>query len=186
MTTDTTWTERSRDDWREWALVEIVYALLKEQGPTGEARSYRELFEQAAEIKGLPPSSRDEALVQFYTDLNTDGRFVSLSDGLWGLKGWYTTEQYEDDKAYLSLSLDDEDAFYDDLDAYVLEDEEDIDRPLVDEEGVLEDEEIIEEDEDVLPDDEDALVLPDDEDAILEEDVGLDDDDAHSDETEED
>ncbi|PTQ57430.1 MAG: DNA-directed RNA polymerase delta subunit [Candidatus Carbobacillus altaicus] len=183
MTTHTTFTDQGRDDRREWALVEIVYALLKEQGTAGEARSYRELFEQAAEIKGLPRERWDDALVKFYTDLNMDGRFVSLSDGLWGLKAWYTTEQYEDDKAYLSLSLDDDEAFFDDLDEYVL-DEEDEDLPLVDDEEALEVDEIIDEEEDVLPDEEDALVLPDEDEAILDE-AALADEDVDEDATDE-
>ncbi|MBE3594931.1 MAG: DNA-directed RNA polymerase subunit delta [Candidatus Carbobacillus altaicus] len=184
MTTHTTFTDQGRDDRREWALVEIVYALLKEQGTAGEARSYRELFEQAAEIKGLPRERWDEALVKFYTDLNMDGRFVSLSDGLWGLKAWYTTEQYEDDKAYLSLSLDDDEAFFDDLDEYVLDEEEDEDLPLVDDEEALEVDEIIDEEEDVLPDEEDALVLPDEDEAILDE-AALADEDVDEDATDE-
>ncbi|MBE3597044.1 MAG: DNA-directed RNA polymerase subunit delta [Hydrogenibacillus sp.] len=137
-------------DAQEWSMIELAHRILEAQGT---AMSFRDLFARIAELKGLSPEAHDRWLVQFYTDLNTDGRFVSLSDGEWGLKPWYPTEQYEDGAAYLALVGDeleeDIDAFdVDEGDEDALLDETGEDDPLSFDEAL--DEALI--DEDLEPD----------------------------------
>ncbi|CAM3410085.1 DNA-directed RNA polymerase subunit delta [Hydrogenibacillus schlegelii] len=127
------------EDVRETAMIDLAHRLLLEHG---SALNFRELFRRIAELKGFPPEEHDRWLVQFYTDLNTDGRFVSLSDGEWGLKAWYPTEQYEDGAQYLALigdELDEElDVLGEEEEGLGLEEEEE--RLDLDDEELLDDE----------------------------------------------
>ena len=35
-------------------------------------------------------------VVQFYTDLNTDGRFLNVGENQWGLRDWYSVDDIEE------------------------------------------------------------------------------------------
>jgi hypothetical protein len=35
-------------------------------------------------------SKIENRIVQFYTDLNTDGRFLNVGENIWGLRDWYS------------------------------------------------------------------------------------------------
>ena len=38
----------------------------------------------------------ENRIVQFYTDLNTDGRFLNVGENLWGLRDWYSVDDIEE------------------------------------------------------------------------------------------
>ena len=35
-------------------------------------------------------------VLQFYTDLNTDGRFLNVGENQWGLRDWYSVDDIEE------------------------------------------------------------------------------------------
>lgn len=78
----------------EQSMIEIATDLLKEEK---KAMHYRDLFDQVAKIKQLTKKQQDGVIAQFYTDLNLDGRFLTLGQGLWGLKVWYPVEQIDEE-----------------------------------------------------------------------------------------
>src|SRR5699024_8964741 len=38
----------------------------------------------------------ENRIVQFYTDLNTDGRFLNVGENIWGLRDWYSVADIEE------------------------------------------------------------------------------------------
>ena len=38
----------------------------------------------------------ENRIVQFYTDLNTDGRFLNVGENQWGLRDWYSVDDIEE------------------------------------------------------------------------------------------
>ncbi|MQH79788.1 DNA-directed RNA polymerase subunit delta, partial [Escherichia coli] len=117
---------------------------------------------------------------QFYTDLNTDGRFLNVGENLWGLRDWYSVDDIEekiaptiqkfdildaDDEEDQNLKLLGEDEMDDDDDIPAqTDDQEELNDPEDEqvEEEINHSDIVIEEDEDEL--DEDEEVFEDEED----------------------
>ncbi|MGO1057583.1 DNA-directed RNA polymerase subunit delta [Planococcus sp. FY231025] len=88
--------ELSRDELIEESFVDLTYAMLEE---THETRTYSELVAEIENLLGLSKEDMKARLVQFYTDLNIDGRFLILGENRWGLREWYPVEQIEEESA---------------------------------------------------------------------------------------
>lgn len=84
----------SKEDLAEMSMVETAYALM-----VSEHKSYNfyDLLEEVAKRKGFSKSEMDARISFLYTDLNIDGRFLTLGDNQWGLKAWYPHEQSEEE-----------------------------------------------------------------------------------------
>jgi DNA-directed RNA polymerase subunit delta len=159
-----------QEKWQEVALVDLSYEVLNNNG---KAMNYRDIFGQAAQMKGLGDEELMELLPQVYTEMNLDGRFICISQGNWGLRKWYSTESIEesveslarakgidddDDYAFEDEEYQDadEDEIFDDADSFdSLDDDDDEDHDEDEEEVDLleEDEEV----EDEFEDDEDEF-----------------------------
>jgi DNA-directed RNA polymerase subunit delta len=144
-----------QEKWQEVALVDLSYVVLNDNG---KAMNYREIFNQAAQMKGLADDDLMELLPQVYTEMNLDGRFICISQGNWGLRKWYSTESIEESVESLARAKG-----IDDDDDYAFEDEEVEDEIFDDvdsfdslEEDDAEEEEEEEEEEDLLEDDAEA------------------------------
>ena len=86
--------EYSKEELADFSLVELTNLILEEEN---KATDYKDLFNKVADIKKMSSNQRDEYLLQFYTDLNVDGRFMTAGSNLWGLKSWYTVDQFDED-----------------------------------------------------------------------------------------
>ncbi|RBW68687.1 DNA-directed RNA polymerase subunit delta [Bacillus taeanensis] len=122
-----------KEDLHEIASIDIINILLQE---AKQPVSFYTLMDQVQQYKKLSEEEKKVRALQAYTDLNVDGRFVSLGDNQWGLKAWYPVEQTEEELATTIKSKkrrkkddDDENDFdlvdeYDELDDL---DDEDLD-----------------------------------------------------------
>ncbi|MEH7030831.1 DNA-directed RNA polymerase subunit delta [Priestia megaterium] len=143
----------SKTDLKEMSMIEIAYALLEEKTDR-QAMSFQEII---AEIKAAAEMSDQELktrLAQFYTDINIDGRFLTVGDNHWGLRGWYPFDQAEEEvipvaKPKKKKAVVEEVEDFDDLEEDL--DYEDVDD--LDEEEDFEDIDELEEDEDDLAED---------------------------------
>ncbi|HSP21741.1 MAG TPA: DNA-directed RNA polymerase subunit delta [Planococcus sp. (in: firmicutes)] len=88
--------ELSRDELIEESFVDLTYAMLEE---THETKTYAELITEIENLLGLSKEDMKARLVQFYTDMNIDGRFLILGENRWGLREWYPVEQIEEESA---------------------------------------------------------------------------------------
>ncbi|MDX8344044.1 DNA-directed RNA polymerase subunit delta [Rossellomorea sp. YZS02] len=169
----------SKEELRQTSFIELAHEILVEKK---QAMAFEEIVK---EIKGLLEISDKEVksrLLQFYTDLNIDGRYIAMGDNRWGLREWYPVDQIEEETVPTMKSskkkkakkkdedldlddfddLDDEDLDYDDLDDsdddddLTDDDDDDIDVDDADEDlDIDEDEEELEIDEFDDVDDED-------------------------------
>lgn len=160
----------SQEERKGMSFIEVAQFILEERK---EPMSFQELTKEIATILELSESELRSRMLQFYTDLNVEGRFFSLGSNHWGLRKWYPSDQVKEEivitpkkKRKKKASeeddelIEDEDDLYDsdDLDEddeednesleELREEDDDLDADLLDEDFDLEDEDIDFEDED--------------------------------------
>lgn len=169
----------SKEELQQLSLIEMAYEYMKN---SKQPISFNELVSEIAAAVGLSDQEMRSRLVQFYTDLNVDGRFLSLGENRWGLRVWYPVDTQEEEvvtavkpkKKKLKKVVDED---LDDFDAIEDEDYDDID-DFDDEDDLLDDEEEVFDELDEVDDefDDDDEVIEDDEEFELDEDEDLDED----------
>ncbi|MCG7313570.1 DNA-directed RNA polymerase subunit delta [Priestia flexa] len=145
----------SKEELKEMSMIEIAYALLSEKTDR-QAISFQEIIDEIVKATEMSDTELKSRIAQFYTDINIDGRFLTVGENYWGLRGWYPFDQAEEDivpaakpkkkKAKKAVvdelddfdDLEEEDLDFDDLDELAEEEEEDFDDL---EEDVIEEEE---------------------------------------------
>ena len=175
--------EMTQEQLREESLIDLAYAILEDRK---SAINFNDLLAEIQSYNGMTDAELKERLVQFYTDLNVEGRFLLNQENGWGLREWYKVETIEEETAPTVktrkkkkvteddededdiLELDEEDVvFEEDFDEFVDEDDEDEE----DVEDVVEELELLEADiedldaeieEDLIDDDEDEFELEED------------------------
>lgn len=76
------------------SFIEIAYELLNEKK---QAVPFKDIVDEVSQLLGLSEEEVRAKLAQFYTDINIDGRFISLGENRWGLRVWYPVDQTEDE-----------------------------------------------------------------------------------------
>ncbi|MEH7011199.1 DNA-directed RNA polymerase subunit delta [Neobacillus niacini] len=174
----------SKEQLKELSLIEMAYEFLKN---SKQPISFNQLIVEIAAATELTEAQIRSRIAQFYTDINIDGRFLSLGDNRWGLRVWYPVDTAEEEvvtvikpKKKKAKKVVDEDELedfdeieedYDELDDFADEDdllddeEDDLLDDLDDVDDLDEDEDVIEDDDEFELDDEEDLdeVLDDDE-----------------------
>ncbi|PTE73631.1 DNA-directed RNA polymerase subunit delta [Staphylococcus devriesei] len=164
----------------EKSFIDMAYTLLNDKGTT------MNLYDIIDEFRNLGHYEYEEIenrVIQFYTDLNTDGRFLNVGENQWGLRDWYSVDDIEEKIAPTIQKfdiLDDEDE--EDKNLKLLgEDEMDDDTDIP---AQTDDQETLDDSEDEQVEDEiaesDLVIQEDDEDLDDEEDE-LDDDEEDKD-----
>lgn len=172
----------TKEQLAEESSIDIAYAVLAEKG---EHLTLRQLMDEVRKLNGVTVRAMAENLHRINTNINIDGRFLSIDDIRWGLREWYPVDQLEAETAPVVRARrkrrksDDSDDEIDDDDLEEV-DEDGFDIIDIDEDDEDEDvEEIVETEEidvdaDLLEDDEDDEDIPDnvifDEDSDDEED----------------
>lgn len=123
----------------EESLIELAYAILEDKK---QAMPLNDLLKEIQKLNGISDADLKARLVQFYTDLNVEGRFLLNQENGWGLREWYKVETIEEETAPTIKTrkkktkaveededladLDEEDVlFEEDFDEFVEEEEED-------------------------------------------------------------
>ncbi len=178
----------------EKSFIDMAYTLLNDKGETmnlydmaytllndkGETMNLYDIIDEFRALGDYEYEEIENRVVQFYTDLNTDGRFLNVGENLWGLRDWYSVDDIEekiaptiqkfdildaDDEEDQNLKLLGEDEMDDDDDIPAqTDDQEELNDPEDEqvEEEINHSDIVIEEDEDEL--DEDEEVFEDEED----------------------
>ncbi|WP_067841127.1 DNA-directed RNA polymerase subunit delta [Amphibacillus sediminis] len=84
----------NHDNLHDLSMIELAIIILEHEK---KALNYQDLFDKVAELKRFSSADKEAFIAQFYTDLNIDGRFLTLGSGLWGLKVWYPVEQIDEE-----------------------------------------------------------------------------------------
>lgn len=77
----------------EHSFIEMAYILLSENGK--ETNLY-DMIDEFKKLGDYQDSEIENRILQFYTDLNTDGRFLSVDENIWGLRDWYSVDDIEE------------------------------------------------------------------------------------------
>ncbi|KAB7671863.1 DNA-directed RNA polymerase subunit delta [Bacillus sp. B1-b2] len=143
----------TKEELQEMFLIEVAYEILN-GGKT--PYSFHEILAEVSRILELSDEEVHAKMAQFYTDINIDGRFLSLGDNRWGLRTWYPVDKSEEDvvtvtkpkKKKSKKAVEDDFDDFDDAD----EDFEDFEEDL-DDEDLLDEDEDLDEEDDLLDDD---------------------------------
>ena len=73
----------------EVSMIRVAKAVLEEKG---EVMDFNEIVQEVANFAGLDETVMSNRVVQFYTDMNVDGEFISLGENTWGLRNWYPVD----------------------------------------------------------------------------------------------
>ena len=154
----------------ERSFIDMTYTLLHEKGAT---MNLYDIIDECRSLGGYDYEEIENRVVQFYTDLNTDGRFLNVGENEWGLRDWYSVDDIEEKIAPTIQKFD----ILDD------EDEEDKNLKLLGEDEMDDDDDIPAQtdDQETLDDDDNEPV----EDEMNETDIVLDEDDEDLDDEEE-
>lgn len=162
----------------EESLINLTYAILEEKH---QPLVFAEILQAITDLGARTPEEIKAASIQFYTDINIDGRFIVLGENRWGIREWYAIDQVEEETAPTvkirkkkSKAVDEEDL--EDLDEDEIEFDEDFDEFVHDNE----DDEEVEDEEDF-----DSADIEGIEDEDLDEDIDIEDEDFDIDEEEE-
>ncbi|WHY00600.1 DNA-directed RNA polymerase subunit delta [Neobacillus sp. DY30] len=156
----------SKEQLKEFSLIELAYEFLKN---SKQPIAFNDLINEIAAATELTEDQIRSRIAQFYTDINIDGRFLSLGENRWGLRVWYPVDTQEEEvvtvikpKKKKAKKVVDEDELedFDDID----EDYDELD-DFADEDDLLDDE-----DDDLLDDLDDVDDLDDDDDVIDDDD----------------
>ncbi|PTK63396.1 DNA-directed RNA polymerase subunit delta [Staphylococcus haemolyticus] len=143
------------------SFIDMAYTLLNDKGAT---MNLYDIIDEFKDLGGYEFEEIENRVVQFYTDLNTDGRFLNVGENQWGLRDWYSVDDIEEKIAPTIQKFD------------ILDDEDEEDKNL----KLLGDDEM--DDDDDIPaqtDDQETLDDPEDEqveDEISESDLVIEDD----------
>lgn len=171
--------ELTKKELQEESMIDIAFAVLTERR---EALTLEQLMNEIRELTGMTEKQMKDKLLQFYTDMNIDGRFLAINNNQWGLREWYPVDQIEEETApVVKVRKKKKKKAYDDEDEEEEDDEEVEEDELFDEgfdelddeeelDEEEEEEEIIEIEEDLIDDEEGLEIVPDEELDIEDED----------------
>lgn len=181
--------EMTKEQLAEESLIDLAYAILEEKK---SPIAFLELLKEIQNLNGLPEEAIQDRLVQFYTDMNIDGRFLVNQENGWGLREWYKVETIEEEtaptvksrkrKSKASADEEEEDLIIDEDDLVFEEDfDEFVDEEVEDDEEEEEDLDFAEEEIDSIDDvdgeidddlieEEDGFIIDEDDDEENEED----------------
>ncbi|UQS84336.1 DNA-directed RNA polymerase subunit delta [Bombilactobacillus thymidiniphilus] len=75
-------------------MIEVAHAILEQKG---SALSFADIVNAIQQFMDTSDSEIRERLPQFYTDLNSDGGFISLGENVWGLRTWYPYDSVDEE-----------------------------------------------------------------------------------------
>jgi len=149
----------------EVSMIDLAFELLKNKK---KALNFPQIFEEIKEQKRLSEEEISDVIAQFYTELNIDGRFISLGNNEWGLKSWYPVDfvnssfqgkDEEEDEPYdyegIEDNLEEDLDIESDLDSSVDEFDDGFTEELEEIEDITSEEELILDEEDIEEIDED-------------------------------
>ena len=175
--------DMTKEELLEESLINITHQVLTERR---ESLTLAELMEEFRKLTGITDKELKTKVLQYYTDLNIDGRFLAIEENRWGLREWYPVDQIEEETAPV-VKVRKKKKKKKDYDEEEIE--EDDDEEIFDEEyvelGEEEDDEDDEDEEEVVVEIEEDLIDPEDDlEVIPEGEIDIDEDDDEDEEEE--
>ena len=77
----------------EKSFIDMAYTLLNDKQTT---MNLYDIIDEFKSLGGYEYDDIENRVVQFYTDLNTDGRFLNVGENQWGFRDWYSVDDIEE------------------------------------------------------------------------------------------
>lgn len=119
-------------------MIEVARAILEDNG---KRMAFADIVNAVQKYLNKSDEEIRERLPQFYTDMNTDGEFISMGENVWALRSWFPYESVDEEVNHpedeeedddLDAATDDSDDDYSDDDSDYDEDNDDADDVLPD------------------------------------------------------
>ena len=81
-------------DRNELSMIEVAHAILEDHG---ERMAFADIVNEVQQYLHKSDEEIRERLPQFYTDMNTDGRFISMGENVWALRTWFKYEAIDEE-----------------------------------------------------------------------------------------
>lgn len=125
----------TKEEREELSLIEVAHYVLETRR---EVMPFQAIVDEITKFLDLSEGEVRERLVQFYTDMNIEGNFISLGNNTWGLRAWYPIDAIDEEvqtqtKPKKKRKSDDDD------------DDEDIDEDILDDDIDYEEDDVVEE-----------------------------------------
>lgn len=78
----------------ELSMIEVARAILQDRG---KRMAFADLVNEVQKYLGKSDQEIRDRLPQFYTDLNTDGEFISMGENVWALRSWFPYESVDEE-----------------------------------------------------------------------------------------
>jgi DNA-directed RNA polymerase subunit delta len=82
------------EDRNEMSMIEVARAILEDHG---KRMAFADIVNAVQKFLGKSDEEIRERLPQFYTDINTDGEFISLGDNVWALRSWFPYDSVDEE-----------------------------------------------------------------------------------------
>ena len=81
-------------DRNELSMIEVAHAILEDRG---ERMAFADIVNEVQKYLNKSDEEIRQRLPQFYTDINTDGRFISMGENVWALRTWFKFEAVDEE-----------------------------------------------------------------------------------------
>ena len=83
--------DKNRD---ELSMIEVANAILEDHG---KRMAFADIVNEVQKYLGKSDEEIRERLPQFYTDMNTNGKFISMGENVWALRKWFPYESVDEE-----------------------------------------------------------------------------------------
>ncbi|GAA3633042.1 DNA-directed RNA polymerase subunit delta [Lactobacillus hamsteri] len=83
--------DKNRD---ELSMIEVARAILED---SGKRMAFADIVNAVQKYLNKSDEEIRERLPQFYTDMNTDGEFISMGENVWALRSWFPYESVDEE-----------------------------------------------------------------------------------------
>ena len=81
-------------DRNELSMIEVAHAILEDRG---ERMAFADIVNEVQKYLNKSDEEIRQRLPKFYTDMNTDGRFISMGENVWALRTWFKFEAVDEE-----------------------------------------------------------------------------------------
>ncbi|MBI0110241.1 DNA-directed RNA polymerase subunit delta [Lactobacillus sp. W8093] len=78
----------------ELSMIEVARAILEDNN---KRMAFADIVNAVQKYLGVSDEEIRERLPQFYTDMNTNGEFISMGENVWALRSWFPYESVDEE-----------------------------------------------------------------------------------------